>query len=137
MALITTVKLLLQHKQIGSFIRFCTVGVIATLINYVSFYVLYEKFNLQYLLASMIGYITGLGIGYYLNKSWTFNIAEKSIHFIVKYCIVYLISLIINLIVLAILVEWGKLNPLLGNVFSIIITTFTNFFGVKYFAFKK
>ena len=126
-----------KNKYINSFIKFCVVGVVSTLLNYATFFCVFRGLNSPYILASIIGYIAGLALGYGLNKWWTFQVKQKSFAMVIKYITVYMGSLCISLIALYALVEWCKINPLLANIFVIMITTFTNYIGVKFFAFKQ
>ena len=129
-------KQLNQHS-IRAFIKFCMVGAGSTILSYTVFYVLYSKCAVYYLLSSVIGYVSGLIFGYFLNKLWTFNVKKNSILLAVKYVSIYMFSLGLSMLLLYVLVEYAKINPLLSNVFVIMVSTFTNFFGVKLFVFKK
>tara|TARA_A100001015_G_scaffold292449_1_gene367803 strand:- start:714 stop:1130 length:417 start_codon:yes stop_codon:yes gene_type:complete len=130
-------KTQLNQQSIRAFIKFCMVGAGSTLLSYTVFYVLYSKCAVYYLLSSVIGYVSGLIFGYFLNKLWTFNVKKNSILLAVKYVLIYMVSLGLSMLLLYVLVEYAKINPLLSNVFVIMVSTFTNFFGVKLFVFKK
>ena len=119
------------------FLKFVSVGLTSTVINYLVFYTLYSFFNSNYLFSSGTGYIVGVYAGFALNKGWTFEVEDNSIYFLVKYFITYTISLIISLILLrffvitlGIMVEWA-------NVIVIGFTTLANFIGTKYWVFKR
>lgn len=127
----------LSQQSIRAFVKFCMVGAGSTLLSYTVFYVLYSKCTMYYLLSSVIGYVSGLIFGYFLNKLWTFNVKKNSILLAVKYVSIYMVSLGLSMLFLYVLVEYARVNPLLSNVFVIMVSTFTNFFGVKLFVFKK
>ena len=125
-------------KKVGiEFYKFIGVGIIATLINYGVFYVLLEFLEINYLLSSMIGFVSGVLCGYGFNRRWTFKVRKKQKGVeIVKYYGVYIFSLILSICFLKIVVSFIGLNPLLANVLSIGLTTMTNFVGLKTIVFK-
>lgn len=119
-------------------LKFGIVGVISTIANYGLFTLLLKAFGLYYILSAAAGYITGLVLGFYLNKNWTFvaQIDRQKSHLFL-YSIVYIISLIFSQMLLFSLVEKLKLDPLLANVFAICLSTIMNFMGTNYFVFIK
>lgn len=127
----------LSQKNVQHLIRFLFVGGVCTVFNYVIFYFLMKN-GIQYQIASSIGFLSGVAIGFPLNKKWTYQSESSITSFLLyKYALVYLISLVVNFFTLFILV--GKLNidPKIANFISIIITTITNFLGTKIWVFQK
>jgi putative flippase GtrA len=118
-------------------IRFLIVGGISTIINYLTFFILLKNLGVNYLTSSGIGYILGLGLGFFLNKVWTFNCNSKSIALKIKYFIVYMVNLGISLILLKYLSLHLNINPMIGNIVSIIYTTIFNFIGINKYVFGK
>lgn len=118
------------------FFKFITVGVLSTIINYSLFYALYQLAGLHYLLASAIGFFSGVFAGYFLNKTWTFLVSETRKSTVAKYYSVYLLSLALSLILLEFGVTTLNIPPLIANIIVIGVTTCTNFIGIKYWAFK-
>jgi putative flippase GtrA len=120
------------------FLKFIIVGIFSTIINYGLFYLLLEIVNINYLISSSLGFIAGVFGGYYFNKNWTYNNKKtKSKDIALKYFLIYLGSLAISIIFLKITVELIGINPKIGNILSIALTTCTNFFGTKFLVFKK
>jgi len=120
------------------FSRFIVIGLISTLVNYLIFFGALHYLSLQYLVASAIGFIGGVIVGFFCNKSWTFESRDtKSRDIVVKYSAVYLASLVIGMICLKIMVDFLYFSPELANFLVIGVTTCTNFVGVKTFVFKK
>ena len=117
--------------------RYATVGLFATLLNYGIFYFLMEFGRVNYLVSSALGFFSGVIAGYFFNRKWTFKHSNSSWALLVKYNMVYLFSLILSLLILKIAVARFGISPELGNIFAIVITTCTNFLGLKYFVFKK
>jgi ribonuclease H / adenosylcobalamin/alpha-ribazole phosphatase len=123
------------HKK--HFFKFAIVGGVSTIFNYAFFYLLLKYLEVNYLVSSGSGYILGVFIGFYLNKFFTFE--SKSLKYgveLIKYFLVYGISLGISLFILKGLVFFG-LNILIANILIIGLTTIINYFGSKYFVFAK
>lgn len=55
-----------------AFIRFCSVGVLNTLIGLAIIFGLMRFGGVQYVLANAIGYAIGMMLSFALNRSWTF-----------------------------------------------------------------
>ncbi|MCS7005744.1 MAG: GtrA family protein [Cytophagales bacterium] len=116
--------------------RFGVVGGISTIVNYGVYYVLYQFIGLHYQIASAIGFITGVFVGYGLNKYWTFESHEKQSAEIAKYFGVYIASLLLSLGFLYVCVEVIKISANIANLFAICLTTMTNFLGTKFLVFR-
>lgn len=120
------------------FLRFIVVGLLSTAVSYGVFFVVLHYFYLHYIASSALGFFSGVIVGFFCNKSWTFEASEQGHRdIIVKYFLVYLASLVIGMICLKILVDYFHLSPELANFLIIGVTTCTNFVGVKFLVFKK
>lgn len=118
--------------------KFGIVGALSTIVNYGTFAFLYKIVRLFYLLSSITGYITGLLFGYFLNKNWTFVAqVDKERSYLLGYSTVYVISLISSQLLLILLVEKIRLDPLLANIFAITLSTTMNFLGTNFLVFRK
>lgn len=118
-------------------LKFVIIGIYATVINYLIFYVLYNFLGVNYTISSAVGFIAGVVCGFPFNKNWTFESNKQSYKIILPYIAVYCISLILSLILLNIQVVYMHINPKLANFICICFTTVTNFVGTKIFVFKK
>lgn len=120
-------------------LKFIVVGSLSTVVNYAVFFISYSYGQVNYLLASAIGYATGLLLSYVLNASWTFRqqsnfrlVSRQTFRFI----LVYVCSLGLSLGSIYVLVHWLGIDPRLANIVAICQTTVTNFLGCKYYVFK-
>lgn len=121
-----------------SFHRFLIVGAVSTAVNYALFVMLFTTTALSYLVASMIGYISGMLFGYVLNRSWTFGAdVPSTLHEIFLYAAVYAFSLALNTVVLAGGVEVVGLSPLIANIVAIGVSTCSNYIGLRFFVFSR
>ncbi len=125
-------------KELKQFAKFAAVGFLSTTLNYGLFFYSYNLIKLNYISASALGYISGLILGYLLNKSWTYQYSgTKQSQIIYKYLTVYIGSLLLGLIVLKILVNNYGFDANLANILVIGLSTITNFSGTKFWVFKQ
>ena len=86
--------------------KFGIVGMLSTIFNYGIFAFLYKIISIHYIVSSVTGYVSGLFLGYLLNKNWTFSAqVDKSKNYIVSYICVYGVSLVSSQVFLFFLVE--------------------------------
>ena len=118
--------------------KFGIVGILSTVFNYGVFAFLYKIVSVHYILSSITGYVSGLLLGYQLNKNWTFIAqVDKSKSYIVGYITVYAVSLVSSQAFLLFLVEILLINPMYANVLAIVLSTVMNFLGTNFFVFKN
>ena len=131
-----TGKLLIIERHLP---KFLIVGVMGTVINYLVFYLIYSILNVHYILACIVGYISGLFLGFYLNKEWTFRrndhvFSGKSL--VLRYMCLYGLTLVVAVLVLYLIAEIANVDPLFGYIVSIFCSTAMNFYGLKYLVFR-
>jgi putative flippase GtrA len=127
-----------MNKQlVSAAAKFIVVGGLSTLFNYAVFYLLIHHFQVNYLAASVAGYLSGLILGFFLNNFWTFETRPYSVSLIAGYCTVYLISLGLSTTFLWLAVDKFHLNKYIMNVVAIGISTIFNFIGLKTVIYKK
>ena len=122
---------------VAKFVKFVFVGLISTVINYGLFASLYISLGIYYIISSIVGYFSGLIVGYYLNKNWTYGSEiENNRKYFHKYLVVYLCSLLSSTVFLFALVEMNICIPLISNIFAIMLSTLMNFIGTNYLVFS-
>ena len=125
-----------QEKKYQIF-RFIISGLIATGINFLVYNSLFLIFK-DIIVASILGYSTGLFASYLLAKIWVFrdNSKKRMFKSFFIFCFIYFLGgLEMSLIIFF-------LNQLVGNYkvawfFGAFIGASNNYFGSKYFLFKK
>lgn len=119
-------------------IKFCIVGSVNTLITLVTFYILNKILQINYLTSSLLGYVLGMINSYVLNKRWTFqNRDKKIITQFIKFTVVNLISLGINLFVIYILVDKLNIDSMVSQIFATVFSTISNYAGSKILVFSS
>lgn len=136
---IPLLEIILEIFISKNFFKFVIVGIISTIVNYSIFYYFLEYLIIGfYKIASAIGYSSGVFVGFFLNKYWTFEAKEKNFRREIPiYFTVYFFSLLIGLLFLEFEVIFLKINVLIANFLTIVLTTIMNFIGTKFIVFKK
>ena len=124
----------INNQQI---LRFIFSGLIASIINFISYRSLYLIFN-NILFASISGYSLGILVSFIFAKSWVFKNSNSKplVKSLSIFCLIYFLGGIeMSLVILF-------LNRLLENykiawVVGAFIGSLNNFLGSKYFSFKK
>lgn len=120
--------------KIKEFIGFVLAGGAATVLNYLVFLVLLS-FSFQYLLASSIGFVSGIGVSFTINKLWVFSDLTHNQTRFVRYLVAYVFALAAQLLLLEALVQFG-IRPEIANIIAIAIVVVINFFVVRKFVFR-
>lgn len=122
---------------IRQFIKFGLVGMINTLVSFLFYYILFFL-GCNYLLSNTIGYIASLAIGYILNRIWVFHAQKADVkRTVVKYCIVYGSSLLLNLGSMFLWVDILHITKLLAPVLTLCITIPYNYIFSRFWAFRE
>ncbi len=109
-----------------------------TAIHYGVFYSLYEFVGLYYVLASGIGFCLAVTNSYFFNKYWTFKRRGSDMRReFVKFFIVNIVSLSINLACMAIVVVLFAMYPPVAQLVTIGVTLVVNFTGNKFWTFRQ
>jgi len=117
-------------KLSRDFILFILVGVVATFVDFLTYFILID-FELPKNLAKSISFFCGVCVGYLGNVRITFRHAT---HHPLKYLLIYSISLILNIFVNGLIYAIWE-NSLLGWIFATATSTAFNFIGLRHFAF--
>jgi putative flippase GtrA len=122
-----------MKKHLGRFVGFVAAGGTATVINYALFALLYWA-GMNYLLASAIGYVSGIAVSFTINKLFVFTDAKTRPRQFLRYTAIYLVALVAQLGLLEIGVRVG-LDPLVANAIALVIVVVVNFFVIRRFVF--
>jgi putative flippase GtrA len=115
--------------KMGTFVGFVAAGGTATVVNYALFASLYW-WGLNYLLASAVGYVSGIVVSYTINKLLVFAGAPTPPRQFVRYLVVYLGALVVQLGLLELGVRLG-LDPLIANAVALVIVVIGNYFVIR------
>ena len=126
-----------MKKSHAEFLRFVTVGILNTVINYSTFSFFLLLLKLNYIASGALGFMAGGVSGFILNRKWTFksDISYKS--GITKYFAIQVFCLGLHNLTQFIVTNIFGVPEIFSQFAGIFVTTFTNFFLIKKFIFKK
>lgn len=118
--------------------RFLVVGLTSTALNYIVVMVLFYLLNIWITLSTIVGYLAGLSLGFYLNKTWTFKDTSKNnFKLILKYFFVYGISLFFAVLTVNFTIIIFNLPEYIAVIMSIIVSTILNYLGLRNWVFSE
>lgn len=125
-----------MHKRIKTreIMRFLVGGGTAVITDYVLYYFL--KLYLNISISKALSYIAGAIVGFIINKFWTFESKHFSYNEIIRYCILYLCSAIINTLVNKGIISLFNIS-ILAFLCATGVSTIINFLGQKFLVFRK
>ena len=126
------INLFIKYKQ---FIIFCIVGASNTLITFIVLAVL-VKLNVHNLIATTIGYTCGILNGYLWSSKIVFK-KKKTIDNAVKFIIVNLITIGVNLVLMWLWTEKLLINVLWAQAITICFTMPLNFILNKIWTYRS
>jgi len=117
-----------------SFIKFCLVGATNVIISYTAYFILL-RLGLYYLLATTIAYLVGILNGYIWSSKFVFK-KNKSINNMMKFFMVYISALFINLGIMYICVDCYNMHKLIAPIIAIGVGTIYSYTLNKMWTFK-
>ena len=125
-----------MRRVFEQFIKFGVVGCINTATSLLIYYVLLF-FNVQYLLASISGYIFSSVVGFILNKFWVFQAkGTKTLQETIRYYIVYGCALLMNLTIMYLQVDILLISDKIAPLITLCVTVPFNFIMSRVWVFK-
>lgn len=122
----------------ATFIKAQAASLTATAVDFALTIVLKEFLAVGYLLASILGTISGGGVNFLMNRSWVFKAKDGRIHFqAAKYILVWLGNLVLVSGGVLVLTRYGCINYIVSKVTtSLLVGVFYNYVLQKRFVFK-
>ncbi|TBL69298.1 GtrA family protein [Paenibacillus thalictri] len=118
-------------------LKYGVVGLLGTLLHFALLYVLADAFRMEPVLASAIGFVIVLFVSYALNKYWTFQSSETGIGSFVKYTVVSVAGLLLNIGVMYTAVHILQWHYLIGQSLVILVVPCSNFIFNYYWTFRQ
>ncbi len=134
------IKLINKYKEIILYLIF---GVLATIINLVTYYILTNTFlnpniSIELTIANIISWIVCVTFAYFTNRKYVFESKNKSkIKELINFYKYRLLTLITEIILMLILVNRLGLNDKIIKPIVQIIVIILNYIFSKIFVFKK
>jgi putative flippase GtrA len=118
------------------FIKFGTVGISNTLLNFAVYTLLLKVFGVWYLAAAAIGFALGAVNGFLWNRRWTFRGHVGDALTPVRWAIVQGCGLALNAGLLYLWVAGVGVDKLLGEALSIVVVTTVTFLANRAWTFR-
>jgi putative flippase GtrA len=119
-------------------LRSLLAGGVAFAVDWSVLFFLTEIFHIHYLVSSIIGFIFGLSLNYFISISWVFNkrfINKKRAEFIV-FSVIGIIGLLVNSLFVWVFTEYAYSHYLMSKVFATVIVFSWNFTAKKLILFR-
>ena len=130
---------MLKNKKNEELLKYIFVGLSTVLIDFL-IYKFLIKFIFIYL-AKTISFLSGTFFSYQLNRTWTFKSGKKTLSRFLKYLIIHITSLVLNVFINSLLLNTFSKNYFLSYEVSFLIATLTsatyNFLFIKIFIFNN
>jgi len=118
-------------------IRFSIVGASGYAVNLLLYALLVRTLGVEYLVAETIAWIVAAANNFVWNRHWTFKAGAGQVHAqALRFFLVTLLALGLNLLVLRVLVESAGLDKVLAEVLALGASTPVNFLGNKLWSFR-
>ena len=118
-------------------LKFSLVGATGTAVNLGVYIALLRGAGLHYLLAASCSFVVAVSNNYFWNRHWTFRNHRGHVYYQgLRFLVVSLIALGLNLGVLKLLVELG-LNKIAAQVIAIVLVTPFSFGANKLWSFRR
>lgn len=125
------------RDRFSVFIRFCTVGVGNTMIDF-SFFFLFVKMGTPYIPAQIIAYSAGVTNSFIWNRFWTFKQRQKiCIWEIIRFILINLIALATTNLLLIYLYEVREIALILSKSAATVGGILITFIGSRFWVFQK
>ena len=133
-------KLTYLIKTNDTKIRFLITGIINSsfgLLMFPFFYYLLEEYKFHYLLILTISQFICIFFAYFTNKFLVFKTKGNYVPEFLKFISFHLSHFLVNLLVLPILVEFFKLEPVIAQIFFAIMVIISSYFWQSRITFKN
>ncbi len=122
-------------------ILYAIFGIVTTIINIGSFYIMTEFFNIDENLANNIAIVIAVLIAYFTNKDMVFHsqargFKEKIIEFF-RFILGRLFTMVVESVGGSLLFEFVPIPTIISKCLITVVVIILNFFISKFFAFKK
>ncbi len=122
----------------ATFIKAQAASLTATVVDFAVTIILKEWFQCWYLLASVLGTLSGGIVNFTMNRRWVFSARDKKIHFqAIKYLLVWVGNLVLVSAGVFILTNYGGFSYLVSKItVSLLVGILYNYVLQKRFVFK-
>ena len=123
-----------KYREILLYLVF---GVLTTLINIISFYLLSDILNINWMISNVAAWIISVLFAYFTNKKYVFESKNKNvIKEFTSFVVCRVLSLGIDMAVMKLLIDVLSINKLFSKIVSNVIVVIANYIFSKFLIFK-
>lgn len=131
-------KLYTKYKEIFLYLVF---GVLTTVINIVSFWLLNDILKIEYKISNVIAWILAVIFAFLTNKTIVFESKNKNKEEITKEVITFFIarlfSLVVDMVIMILMIDIININSLVAKIISNVVVVVINYIFSKFIIFRK
>ena len=137
---IKTLKgLYLNYKEIVNYLVF---GVLATVVNFVSYYIFARIFRIDEVLSSGLSWFTSVLFAYITNKLFVFDSKTETKKDLIKECISFFLARVASGILcdvgtFALMIRVFNINDIIAKIVTQVMVVIVNYIFSKFIIFKK
>ncbi|MCI8608567.1 MAG: GtrA family protein [Firmicutes bacterium] len=117
-------------------VRYVVAGGMTTLVNYV-IYLALEAVSVHYLVANSLAWCGAVVFAFFVNRQMVFHGTGAPFYEFVQFASARLLTLGLENILLAVLVQWIGLLPFFAKLFVSVVTVALNYIICKYGIFRE
>lgn len=125
-------------KEMISYLVF---GVLTTVVNIVTYWVLTKVFNVDYRIATTIAWFVSVIFAFITNKIFVFNSKDLDINTMIKELLSFMffriLSYFIDIGMMIALVGWINMDDVFAKILANIVVVIINYVASKYFIFRR
>ena len=129
-------KIILFIKSKKIFLKFCSVGMLNTIISFATYSILI-LLGTNYLKANITAYIIGMINSYIWNRNWVFRDKGSRVKSFIKFICLNVSMMLFSTSILFILVHYVSVNKIVSQVITTSIIMVINYIGNKSIVFRK
>lgn len=127
----------IKYPVAKQFIKFCLVGLSNFAIDFLGYWLLTRFLGFYYILAAILSFAVAVSWSFYFNQKWTFHYQGQDIYKkYLKFFIVNIVALVLNLFLLYVFVDLLKIFDLVAKLIAAVLVAFLNFGFNKFWTFK-
>lgn len=124
-----------KKSQTRTFIKFCIVGIICTMIDVIVFYVLDERVG--YRAAIVSGFVLSIGVNYLLNTLWSFR-QKFSLKTVIGVLFAHLFNIfVVRMGLMWVFIDLFILPDRIAYIPTLVISTITNYMIIRMVYFRE
>jgi putative flippase GtrA len=126
---------LIKHDTFNQIVKYFVVGGVCTILDFLLLYVLTKYFSLHYVVSSILSFMSGTLLNYYMCTFWIFKVrvVENRKMELLYYAIITGVGLGINTLLIWGLTETFSLFYMTSKIMATFVTFWWNFGARKYF----